>query len=104
MDLSYKDSKLKKILEDGRAIRKNYGSKQERKIIQRINELQAAVSLYDISMNPSANLHPLLGDRIGCFAVDVAQPFRIILKPQNGILSDLKTISSIKILEIVNYH
>ena len=45
-----------------------------------------------------------LGDRQGEFAIDVQHPKRLIIIPANGDLKDLKTVTKIKIIEIINYH
>jgi len=103
MEIVFKNSKLKKICEDYKKISIKYG-KQAEEIIKRMNELNAAENLYDISKLPQARLHLLSGDLKGCFAVDLKHPYRLILKPLNGDLSDLKSITSIQINDIIDYH
>lgn len=104
MELEFKDKKLQKHCENEKDLQKKYGVVQAKIILIRLNQLQAAENLYDISKLPQVRLHPLSGDRQGEFAVDVQQPKRLILIPQNGSLNDHKTITKIQIIEIVNYH
>ena len=105
MEISFKDERLKKLCEDHQSLCRKYGNKQADKIMQRIGELQALENLYDAFKLPQLNLHPLHDEYEGCFAVNILQPFRIILTPENGITADKKTITKIKILNPrINYH
>ena len=72
--------------------------------MKRINELDAATNLYDIKSMPQTRLHILKQDWKGHFAVDIKHPFRLILLPINGELSDIKSITEIKIITIIDYH
>ena len=110
MEIDYKTNKLKKSLGTPRDIAANYGTKAKL-VNQRLKEFEAAISLYDISLLPKANLHQLYGERKGCLAVDVSANFRIIFEPyhdpvprtEDGSLS-LNAITKIKILSIEDYH
>ena len=93
----------KKVQTNTNKINKEF-NQQARKIITRINEFKAAENLYDISKIPQARLHPLRGNLERCFAVDLKHPFRIIISPLNGDISKFKTITSIRILNIIDYH
>ncbi|MFA6131956.1 MAG: type II toxin-antitoxin system RelE/ParE family toxin [Patescibacteria group bacterium] len=105
MELSFKNERLKKLCENHKKMFIKYGCDQAEKIIQRINELQAAETLYDISKLPQTNLHPLAEDLNGFFAVNLINPYRLLFSPVNGVSSDLKTITKIKIFELkINYH
>lgn len=104
MEISFINSKLQKTCEDHSKLKAKYGALQAQRIIRRINELQAAANLYDITQLPQARLHPLLGDRKGQFAVDIVHPQRIILIPLNGDVADLKTVTIVEINAILDYH
>ncbi|MBI3337414.1 MAG: type II toxin-antitoxin system RelE/ParE family toxin [Candidatus Staskawiczbacteria bacterium] len=104
MEISFKDRKLKKLHEDGLALKRKYGDLQAQRIVQRINELLSAESLFDISKLPQARLHLLKGDFKKCFALDIKHPYRIIITYLNGDPSDLKSITQVKIIEIIDYH
>lgn len=104
MELEFKDKKLQKYCQSEKDLLRKYGKFQAKIILIRLNQLQAAENLYDISRLPQVRLHPLSGDRQGEFAVDLQQPKRLIFIPQNGSLNDYKTITKIQIIEIVNYH
>lgn len=104
MEISFINSKLQKTCEDQGKLKAKFGSLQAQRIIRRINELQAAANLYDITQLPQARLHPLQGDRKGQFAVDIIHPHRIILSPLNGDVADLKTVTIVEINAILDYH
>lgn len=104
MDICFKDGKLQKLCENNNNLIRKYGNIQAKKIMQRINELLSAENLYDISRLPPAGLHLLSNNYKGHFAVNLKQPFRLVLLPINGQLSDLKSINNVKIIIIINYH
>lgn len=104
MDISFRDKKLKKLVDDEKQLLRKYGKVQAKKIYQRLGELVAAKNLYDISRLPQARLHKLEGNLHGHFAVDILQPYRIIFKSQNDELIELVSITSVCISKIVDYH
>lgn len=104
MEISFKDKKLKKLFEDEVSLRRKYGSIQSELIIQRINELSASESLFDISRLPQVRLHLLKGHFKKCYALDIKQPYRIIITYLNGDPQDLKSISQVMVIEVVDYH
>lgn len=104
MYLEYASSKMKKILSDPRLTQKYHGKHAE-KIINRMSELRAADCLGDIPNVPPPRRHKLEGDLDGCWGIDYAKNFRIIVEPiGNFDISDLSTIEAIKIIELGDYH
>lgn len=104
MEVDFRNKKLQKICEDEKQLKMAYGKIQAKEIVKRINELISAENLYDISQLPQARLHKLYNDRRGHFAVDIKHPYRLILLPLNGVLSNKKSITKIEIIEIIDYH
>lgn len=104
MEISFTSRKLQKLCEDHSKLQSKYGETQARRIIQRIGEFQAATNLYDISRLPQARLHPLSGDRKGQFAVDILHPYRIVFTTSDGDISDLRTVTIVHIVSIIDYH
>lgn len=104
MEISFSDKKLRKQVEDIEELRKKYGDAQAKKIIQRIGELTAAKNLYDIYKLPQARLHKLDHNLSGYFAVDVKQPYRLIIKPLDGNVDEQQSITKISIIKIEDYH
>lgn len=95
---------MKKILENQKLLIRDYGAQQAEEIIQRINEFTAAENLFDISKLPQARFHSLVGNLDGLWSVDVKYPYRMLIELLNGDPSDLKTVTSIKIVAIKNIH
>lgn len=107
MIVQFKTKKLQKQCENPARAKKDFGADIGRKLIQRINELYAAVSLIDIKMLPSARLHRLHGKRAQFYAVDLVHPFRLVFSPVIiGGKDDynLKEIKTIIVEEVVDYH
>lgn len=104
MDISFSSKKIRKEFESERKLVKSYGLPQARKITQRINEIEAAESLYDIFCNPSARLHQLSGNYKGKFAIDLIHPFRLIIEALDGELTNLRSITNINIIKVEDYH
>ncbi len=104
MKISFKSKKLKKKLEAKKELEKAYGTRQAKKITQRMNELYAAESLQDIKHIPSSRLHQLSGNYKNCFAIDLLHPYRLIIKPEDGEIEDLKTITLVEVVKVEDYH
>jgi plasmid maintenance system killer protein len=75
--------KLKAALENEAVCQKQYGRDMAKKIMMRVNELRAAVSLADIwpPMSGPERCHELKGDLASTFSIDVKQPYRLLFVP-----------------------
>lgn len=104
MEVNFEHKKLQKICEDEKQLKMAYGKIQAKEIIKRISELISAENLYDISRLPQARLHKLYNNWKGHFAVDIKHPYRLILLPLNDGSSNKKSITKIKIIDIIDYH
>lgn len=104
MEILYKNKKLKKTFESSKELVKSYGDRMAKKIVQRMNELIAAESLFDIRCNPSARLHLLDGNYKNNFAIDLVHPYRLIIQPGDGEITDVKTIKIVEIIKVIDYH
>ncbi|WPX08244.1 type II toxin-antitoxin system RelE/ParE family toxin [Anaerocellum danielii] len=110
MEVRYKTKKLQKICENYKLAQKEFGQDIAKKLFQRLNELKAAKSLYDISCLPATGFHKLEGSRKGQYAVYLVHPFRLVFtsispsenQTQNDI--DLTKIIIIQIEEVIDYH
>jgi proteic killer suppression protein len=107
MIIEFKTKKLKNQCENHLIANKDFGVNIGKKLIQRINELQAATSLLDIKSIHSARLHKLKGNRKNEFALDLFAQYRLIFSIQDNINLDeekLENITIIRIEEVVDYH
>lgn len=82
MDIRAK-GKLKAALESEAACQKQYGRDMTKKIMLRLSELRAAVSLADFwpPMSGPERCHELKGELAGTFSIDLKQPFRLLFVP-----------------------
>lgn len=110
MELSYKNKKLKDLLEDPVKLVRRYGN-LSRKIDQRKEELKAADTLEVMGRIPGARCHELTGDRKGCLAVNLSGNWRLIFMPDHDTVPlkedgglDWRSVTKIKIIEIEDYH
>ncbi|KQC11956.1 MAG: hypothetical protein APR63_03625 [Desulfuromonas sp. SDB] len=95
---------MQKILEDEKKLVNKYGYKQAIKITQRINELEAAMTLNDIQNIKAAGLHCLSGKYKNSYAIKVINPYRIRFTADNGMKEDMNSITEITVIEIIDYH
>jgi plasmid maintenance system killer protein len=75
--------KLNAALESEAACQKQYGRDMMRKIMLRLSELRAAVSLADFwpPMSGPERCHELKGELAGTFSIDLKQPYRLLFVP-----------------------
>ena len=103
MEIYFKNKKTEKVFNDFNKLSQKHGSRQARKAILRINEFVAAESLNDILLR-APGLHSLSGNLKDFWAVYLIHPFRLVIKPLDGETIDLKTVTKISIIEIIDYH
>jgi len=105
MDVEFNQSQDKKLCENHKKLVRKYGNSRAELVIKRVNELEAAENLHDISLLPQARFHSLSGNYKECFAVDLKHPYRLILRPLNGDVADLRTVTKISIRKVcTDYH
>lgn len=82
-----------------------------RVIMRRLAVLKNARVLALVPISPPDRLHQLTENRKGQFAVDLVQPYRLILAPNNEPIPlkedggiDLDRVTAIVILDVVDYH
>lgn len=109
MEIIFKSNKLKKMCEDYGLAKCQWGEAMAKKIVQRINELQAAETLADLSHQPPTRCHRLSQNREGQYAVNLIEPYRLVFQPladDGSVLVNAEPIhiERVKILEVVDYH
>jgi toxin HigB-1 len=110
MRIWFKSKRLARTFSSEAELRKAYGDAQARKIQVRMKALQSAPRLVDVPTIPPDRRHQLKGDRAGQFAVDIAQPYRIVFEPKaartqgKGGKIDLAEVTEIVILGVEDYH
>lgn len=108
MEIRYKDKKIKDLCEKRAVAVKKLGQACARKLMVRLQALEAATRVTDLV---AGNPHPLTGDRYGEFALDLSGGWRMTFvpghdpyptKPDGGIDWSQVTIATIEY--IGNYH
>ena len=79
MDISYKNKKLKKLCLTSREADKTLGASSARKLRSRLSEVEAAAHVEELV---AGRPHPLIGDRLGEFSLDLAGGQRLVFKPE----------------------
>lgn len=89
---------------------KAYGLQMAERLQQRLQELQAANSLLDMSHLPPARCHELV-NRKGVFSVNLEHPYRLLFVPADdpipkradgGIL--LSSVTEVEVISIEDTH
>jgi proteic killer suppression protein len=111
LDITFKNNKLAKILNDRKKLLRVYGAPNSKRIMMRLEFLRASVCLDDVPRDPPYRLHALHHNREGQFAVDLEHPQRLVFEPNHNPLPrlkdssvDLKRVTAITILEVEDYH
>ncbi|MEN6565792.1 MAG: hypothetical protein ABFC57_05785 [Veillonellales bacterium] len=107
--IKYSNKTIEKVLNNDKLLIRTFGVSNARKIILRLNQIKAASSLGTMLTQRVGRCHPLSGDRMGQFAFDVEQPYRLIVMPKydNKAAEQAKDLSQIKtiiIMEVTDYH
>lgn len=110
MDLSLVDTKLSRTLADEKAMKRAYGDRAKR-LKLRLDFLAQADSLGEVPCVPPTRCHLLKGDWAGHFAVDIDGNWRLVFRPNHDPIPitvdggmDLKAITAIVIVAIIDYH
>lgn len=93
MIINYKNAKTRKVHETGKP--KGFRGLDGELAADRMDDLEAAQEIGDLSPLKSINLHPLKGGRKGQFALHVNGPWPIVFTPSEDGFSGV---------EIVDYH
>ena len=98
MQITYKNNKIKKICTEAKAAERIHGREMADKIHQRIDEIGAADTVEMMVQFHIGRCHPLTQNRIGQYAVDLVQPYRLVFEKKGD------EVQIANILEVVDYH
>jgi proteic killer suppression protein len=111
VELTFRNSKLAKGLNSERALVRNYGADNGRRIGLRLQNIRDAATLEELSKVPQTRVHELTADRNEQISVDVKHPYRLILvsrhedsprKPDGGL--NWARITKVQLIEITDTH
>mgnify|MGYP001810691420 CR=1 FL=1 len=108
MEISFKDKKLKELCEQESAAQRELGKNMARKLKARLADLIAAANVSELQ---AGRPHPLKGDRVGQFALDLVHPQRLLFEPAHETIPrledggiDWSQVTQIYIIWIGDYH
>ena len=110
MDILFRTSKLRKLVNEQRRLQRKYGNEMARAIRRRLDDLSAAEVLEDCRHLPGS-YHELIGDKKGLISADLRGPYRLLfVSVDNPILTkpdgslDWSQVRSVMIVEIEDTH
>ena len=110
MEITFKDRKLEKIVDNPRKLRRHFNQAAEN-IERRLETLNDVENLSHVSTKPPIRRHLLTGDFKGCYAVDVTGQLRIVFEIDHDLIPrladnsvDLEHVTKICIIGIYDYH
>ncbi len=110
MNITFRNHKTAKIVNDDRLLKREFGAIRAEKIKQRLTQLRFATTLEDVRYMPG-NYHELKNERKGQWGCDLDQPYRLVFIPHENpipVNNDRQYIWSsilgVEIIEIINYH
>lgn len=108
MEITFHNSKLKKLCEQQKEAQRKLGQNCARKLRSRLADLMAVESVTELI---AGQPHPLEGDRAGEFAVNLAGGKRLVFKPENDPIPknedgsiDWSNVRKVCIVFIGDYH
>ncbi len=108
MEIRFKDKQLRDLCEKRAVAVKRLGDISARKLQTRLADIAAASRVSDLM---AGNPHPLKGDRLGQFALDLAGGWRLVFAPANEPIPrrddasvDWSAVSIVCIEYIGDYH
>lgn len=111
MDIVFLNDRSRREFNDIGALTRRYGADNARRIRRRLDDLHAAPNVATMHALFGGRLHPLTGDRLGQFALDLRHPQRLIFEPANEPLQrkpdgglDWSLITTVRILGVEDYH
>lgn len=98
LDIEYKNKDIEKAANDYSVARRKYGEIRAELLHKRIDQIHAADSVAMMVQCRIGRCHPLSQDRKGTYALDLDQPYRLIIEETEA------SIQIVRVLEITNYH
>lgn len=111
MEIFFKTRRLERIFNSKRNLKQSFGDRMCRVIQIRMAVLNNARNLSQVPSTPPDRRHILVGDRMGQYAVDLVHPRRLAFEPNHDPVPrlpdggvNLDEVTSITIIEVVDYH
>jgi proteic killer suppression protein len=111
LTITFASHKLERLMDSETTLAQEYGPELGRRIGQRLTLLRALPNLAEGKKSPQLDLHQLTQDRDEQLVVKLTGKMRLVFEvandpvprlPDGGL--DLKAVTEIEIIEVVNYH
>ena len=109
VELTFLTTRLQRLLESQRELRRTHGDRCAKKIVTRIADLRAASTLDEFRHLPG-RCHELDGDRRGQLALELEGGKRLIFSPGGSDIHradgglDWSLVEAVCVIEVVDYH
>ncbi len=80
MEVGFNSARLAKLCTDSAIRRRRLGEERSKKVLQRLNQMDAAPNLADLMALPQARCHRLSTDRHEQFSLDLDGPYRLAIE------------------------
>ncbi|MFW5828313.1 MAG: hypothetical protein ACOCU4_09475 [Alkalispirochaeta sp.] len=111
MKVTYANEKTRRLCEEEKAARKQFGDAAARQLHRRVRVLMEAERLSDIPHTPPPRLHLLSGYKEPTYGVVVHKGLRIVLEPADEPVPllgdggvDKGNVRSVQIVTVEDYH
>lgn len=110
MDIIFSTKSLEKICNSEKEIIKKYGAKIGGALKIRLFFLRRVYNLFDVPVTKPERRHKLSGNYVGCYGIDLSENYRLVIRPVEPFSllpdggHDLRTITSVVVLEVEDYH
>ncbi|GHT19015.1 hypothetical protein FACS1894189_7530 [Planctomycetales bacterium] len=109
MEISYKNSQIRKLCTDEKSARKLLGNNGAKRLSERLDQMLTVPSL-DKLFGTAGDWHELKGNRKGQFACKITGSYRLVFEPNNDDYRkqdgglDWSKIIAVMNIEIIDYH
>lgn len=111
MEVGFNSPRLAKLCTDPALRRRRLGDERAKKVLQRLNQMDAAPTLSDLMALPQARCHQLSADRDEQFSLDLDGPYRLAIevadnpvpRRQDGGIA-LDQVRRVTVLGIIDSH
>lgn len=111
MEIVYKSNTVKKQCTELRRAKRDFPEKIAKKLLSKVNFLEAAENLESVINNQILHFHDLKGSLDGAYAIDIdgrKSPYRLIVRfddySKELVFADSKSIEIIKITEVSKHY
>ena len=111
VEVAFRTRRLERCFNSEKELQAEYGVRMARTIQTRLAALAGVGNLELATSITSMGSHQLSGNRAGQFAVGLVQPYRLVFRPNHSPVPlsddggiDTRKVTSITIMEVVDYH